>query len=180
MKGSDTELNDLKIPNYNKSNRRSSWYSLASDSSNAQTTMYSAKKITTGNESIRSNHNLEQSERDTEIPVSNLSHRKSNTPLSSNQSEIEDENDVRPTSDQQATKTSNTEANSPPTSNFVTKFIKAFPPFSQTRRTIKASIALLIATIFILDSNTRAATGESVLLVAIVVIFYFPVRTIGM
>ncbi|CAO3654904.1 unnamed protein product [Mucor hiemalis] len=179
MKGSDTELNDLNIPNHNKSSRRSSWYSLASDSSNAQTTMYSAKKITTDDGSIRSNHNLKQSERDTEMPVSNLSHRKSNTPLSSNQSEIEDENDVRPTSDQQATKTSNTEANSPSTSNFVTKFIKAFPPFSQTRRTIKASIALLIATIFILDSNTRAATGESVLLVAIVVIFYFPVRTIG-
>jgi hypothetical protein len=47
------------------------------------------------------------------------------------------------------------------------------------RKTIKASVALLIATIFFLDTNTRSASGESVLLVAIVVIFYFPVRTIG-
>ncbi|KAI8378395.1 hypothetical protein BD560DRAFT_304996, partial [Blakeslea trispora] len=40
-------------------------------------------------------------------------------------------------------------------------------------------IALLIAVIFILADETQAFFGSTALLIAVVVIFYFPVRTIG-
>lgn len=142
--------------------------------------MHSAKNNQVDKEIDKDNPILTQNEMDNEVPLSNLSPRNSNTPLSSsNQSGIQDENDVRPTSDQQATPTPYSENSPSFASNLMTKLMNAFPAFPQMRKTIKASIALLIATIFILDSQTRAATGESVLLVAIVVIFYFPVRTIG-
>ncbi|KAI7907902.1 uncharacterized protein BX663DRAFT_14205 [Cokeromyces recurvatus] len=53
------------------------------------------------------------------------------------------------------------------------------PEFHQMRKTIKASFALLIAMVFIFDYHTRKVVSSSVLLVGIVTIFYFPVRTIG-
>lgn len=141
--------------------------------------MHSAKNNQVDKELDKYNRNLTQNEMDIEMTLSKLSQKNSNTPLSSNQSEIQDESDVHPTSDQQATLTSSSEKSPSFASKFISKLIHAFPAFPQMRKTIKASVALLIATIFILDSQTRAATGESVLLVAIVVIFYFPVRTIG-
>ena len=64
-------------------------------------------------------------------------------------------------------------------SRFLDSIKAAIPAPSQIRKTMKASIALLIATIFIFDSSAKSVIGESVLLVAIVVIFYFPVRTLG-
>lgn len=59
------------------------------------------------------------------------------------------------------------------------KALLSLPPFAHVRKTVKASLALLISFIFCLDSHTREIFGTAVLLTAIVTIFYFPVRTIG-
>ncbi|ORY95665.1 hypothetical protein BCR43DRAFT_475613 [Syncephalastrum racemosum] len=53
------------------------------------------------------------------------------------------------------------------------------PPFAQMRKTIKVSIALLIALIMTLDDRCREAIGSGALLVCIVLVFYFPSRTVG-
>lgn len=54
------------------------------------------------------------------------------------------------------------------------------PPFAQMRKTIKVSIALLIALVMTLDDRCREAVGSGSLLVCIVLVFYFPSRTVGM
>lgn len=59
------------------------------------------------------------------------------------------------------------------------RFHFSLPPLPHIRKTVKASIALLISTIFCLVNHTRDVLGSATLLVAIVTIFYFPVRTIG-
>lgn len=53
------------------------------------------------------------------------------------------------------------------------------PKVPQIRKTLKAAIALGIALVFVFDMRIRRAVGDSVLLHAIVTIFFFPVRTIG-
>ncbi|KAF7725934.1 hypothetical protein EC973_009171 [Apophysomyces ossiformis] len=53
------------------------------------------------------------------------------------------------------------------------------PTLPQFRKNVKASVALLIALIMAIESHCKAAIGEAALLVAIVMVFYFPVRTIG-
>ncbi|ORX50436.1 hypothetical protein DM01DRAFT_1408971 [Hesseltinella vesiculosa] len=53
------------------------------------------------------------------------------------------------------------------------------PPFPQLKKDLKASIALLIALVFCFDQDLANVTGQGVILVAIVMIFYFPVRTYG-
>lgn len=166
MKENDTELDNLNIPNNTNSNERSSWDSSVSESSNAQTsTLY--------------NHNIEsRGENINSKSRSMLSHRNSFGSISTSHTNTQTENNTSTTPNQQA----QSPINDPPKPNktpFLNKITSSLPAFSQMRKTIKASIALLIATIFILNSDTREATGESVLLVAVVVIFYFPVRTIG-
>ena len=59
------------------------------------------------------------------------------------------------------------------------RFHFSLPPPPRIRKTVKASIALLISTILCLVNHTRDVLGSAALLVAIVTIFYFPVRTIG-
>ncbi|ORE06663.1 hypothetical protein BCV72DRAFT_227899 [Rhizopus microsporus var. microsporus] len=59
------------------------------------------------------------------------------------------------------------------------RFHFPLPSLPHIRKTVKASIALLISTIFCLVNRTRDVFGSATLLVAIVTIFYFPVRTIG-
>lgn len=71
-------------------------------------------------------------------------------------------------------------AATPPTKpSLMARFKSSLPAFAQFRKTIKASLALLIAMVFVFALETREAVGSSVLLTAIVTIFFFPVRTIG-
>ena len=53
------------------------------------------------------------------------------------------------------------------------------PTYAKIRKTLKGAIALELALIFTLASQTRQAIGRSVLLVPITIVFYFPVRPIG-
>jgi hypothetical protein len=114
-------------------------------------------------------------------PYSSLSHRQSFHQLDSN----EDQSNHHAISPQTTRQHSQNPLAPPVDQNEQTKrnlfqrFRASLPLFSQFRKTIKASIALLIPVIFIFDLSARAATGSSVLLMAIVMIFYFPVRTIG-
>ncbi|KAI8339494.1 hypothetical protein BC941DRAFT_420641 [Chlamydoabsidia padenii] len=62
---------------------------------------------------------------------------------------------------------------------FRQRFQSWLPTQNQLRKDLKASIALIIAMVMTLDIHTRKVIGDTVLLVPIVVIFYFPVRTYG-
>ncbi|KAI8391640.1 uncharacterized protein BYT42DRAFT_557576 [Radiomyces spectabilis] len=64
--------------------------------------------------------------------------------------------------------------------SFSERFKASLPTFTQCCKTLKATIALFIAVVMALDYHTRAVIGPAVLLTAIVTIFYFPVRPIGM
>jgi hypothetical protein len=115
-------------------------------------------------------------------PYSSLSHRQSFHQINSNEDQPTHDVDSLQSKNQQHPQSplvqpvEQTEQAKP---SLFQRFKASLPLFSQFRKTIKASIALLIAVIFIFASATRKATGDSVLLIAIVVIFYFPVRTIG-
>jgi hypothetical protein len=59
------------------------------------------------------------------------------------------------------------------------RFLASIPPAPHIRKTVKASVAVLIGVIFALDAHLRTLFGSSALLITIVTIFFFPVRTIG-
>lgn len=169
-----TELNHLRKSHDRNTSNRSSWYSNSTEDSNAQTTLYSP--------TFMINAGFKDTKRDSfnNINLPNLTSRKS---LLSKQAEINQEQTDTSTSSapqppprESITPDSSTKVQKP---NLFNRFKASLPMFSYMRKTIKASIALLIGTIFIFASSTREAIGESILLVPIVMIFYFPVRTIG-
>ncbi|ORY91909.1 hypothetical protein BCR43DRAFT_497479 [Syncephalastrum racemosum] len=53
------------------------------------------------------------------------------------------------------------------------------PPFVQFRKAIKMAIAILLALIMTLDDSCRNAIGAGALLTCVVIVFYFPSRTVG-
>lgn len=75
----------------------------------------------------------------------------------------------------------NTSLNEPsePKKTFLQRIYSKMPKPHQMRKTVKASLALTLGLVFAFDFQTRAAIGDAVLLHAIVTIFFFPVRTIG-
>jgi hypothetical protein len=180
MEEEETELNNLKRSNNQTSDdNRPSWYSSKSENSYTQTTVYSQNPI--NNTESKNSSNKQDLQNDVAVNMKSnvsLSRRHSFAPLSSNQTDgqLNGDSNISTLAPQSAQNTEITVASKP---NIFKRLLSKLPLFSQMRKTIKASLALLIAVIFILDSQTRAVTGESVLLVAIVVIFYFPVRTIG-
>lgn len=182
MAKDSTELDDMNMSVSQKNTDRASWNSYTSEDSNAQTTLYSPTQL---NHNIRidpKNYELQNNTFANYISPSLTSHKHTFVPLSSSQPEEEENQEGLPTSSatyaQPSTPQSPTDtAISKP--NILDKLLASLPVFAQMRKTIKAAIALLIGIIFIFEPKTRAASGSSVLLVPIVVIFYFPVRTIG-
>lgn len=53
------------------------------------------------------------------------------------------------------------------------------PPYQLTTIIVKASIAILIALLFVFEKNCRTAIGQAGILVPIGTLLYFPVRPIG-
>lgn len=164
------EMDDVSTSINQQNNDRTSWNTHTSEDSNAQTTLYSPAHhdFVTDPKNVLQNNTL-------------TSRKQTISPLDSNHPEEEILEEL-PTSS-----SSNASSSSPQTSpglttakpNIFARFMASLPVFAQMRKTIKAAVALLIGTIFIFDSRARAASGSSMLLVPIVVIFYFPVRTIG-
>lgn len=191
MDEEETELNNLNRSNKNNNDNidnRPSWNSSASENSYTQNTLYSQNPF--NDNGIKSN----KDDRNNDVavnmkPGTTVPRRYSFAPLPSNQSNEHLTKGGENKASVSLTPSSPTLPSSSPQNgnetaatnkpNPFTRFMSSFPDFVQMRKSVKASLALLIAVIFILDSQTRAVTGESVLLVAIVVIFYFPVRTIG-
>ncbi|GAA5805760.1 hypothetical protein HPULCUR_011285 [Helicostylum pulchrum] len=174
MDKDNTELNHLRKSHDRNTSNRSSWYSNSTEDSNAQTTLYSP--------TFMNNASSQDTKRDSfnNINLPNLTSRKS---LLSKQAERNQEqintstsSAPQPPPPELIIPDSSTKVQKP---NLFNRFKASLPMFSYMRKTIKASIALLIGTIFIFASSTREVTGESILLIPIVVIFYFPVRTIG-
>jgi len=162
----DTEMEQLS-PRPRDPNR-SSWYTNdTTDHSFAQSTIHSQEDVAINMQSPslvhrQSFHKLDSNQDTENVPTESSSSR---APLQTESKEAA------------AASTPTTPSATKP--NLLARFKSSLPLFAQFRKTVKASIALLIAVVFIFSYETREAVGTSVLLVAIVTIFFFPVRTIG-
>lgn len=184
MSKDSTEMDDMDISINQRHADRTSWNSFTSEDSNAQTTLYSPTQFNHTINNDPKNQLLQDNTYYNSRAPSLTSRKHTLLPLSSDQANEEEVLEELPTSS-----TSNSPPQPPPVppintptatkSNILSRFMASLPMFAQMRKTIKAAVALLIGTIFIFESKTRAASGSSMLLVPIVVIFYFPVRTIG-
>lgn len=66
-----------------------------------------------------------------------------------------------------------------PKKSFGQRLYAKIPPYQLTTIIVKASIAILIALLFVFEKNCRAAIGQAGILVPIGTLLYFPVRPIG-
>jgi hypothetical protein len=66
-----------------------------------------------------------------------------------------------------------------PKKSFGQRLYAKVPPYQLTRTIIKASIAILIALLFVFEENCRKAIGQAGILVPIGTLLYFPIRPIG-
>ncbi|KAF1807335.1 hypothetical protein FB192DRAFT_1020912 [Mucor lusitanicus] len=167
----DTEMEQLSP--HPRDPNRSSWYTndTTTDHSFAQSTIHSQDDVAINMKSSPS-----------------LVHRQSFHKLDSNDdapqenymsTESSSSRAIPNASSKEAPTTTAVAATPPIKPSLWTRFKASLPAFAQFRKTIKASIALLISMVFVFAYETREAVGSSVLLVAIVTIFFFPVRTIG-
>ncbi|KAL0145745.1 hypothetical protein V8B55DRAFT_1464744 [Mucor lusitanicus] len=166
----DTEMEQLSP--HPRDPNRSSWYTndTTTDHSFAQSTIHSQDDVAINMKSSPS-----------------LVHRQSFHKLDSNDdapqenymsTESSSSRAIPNASSKEAPTTTAVAATPPIKPSLWTRFKASLPAFAQFRKTIKASIALLISMVFVFAYETREAVGSSVLLVAIVTIFFFPVRTI--
>ncbi|KAI7891734.1 uncharacterized protein EV154DRAFT_442545 [Mucor mucedo] len=186
MAKDSTEMDDMDISINQRNTDRVSWNSFTSEDSNAQTTLYSPTQFnhTINNSADPKNQLLQNNTYSNSRAPSITSRKHTLLPLSSDQPNEEVLEELPTSSSSSAPPppaTPQTPFETPAVArpSIFSRFMASLPVFAQMRKTIKAAVALLIGTVFIFESKTRAASGSSMLLVPIVVIFYFPVRTIG-
>lgn len=155
---------------------RSSWYTndTTTDHSYAQSTIHSQDDVAIN---MKSSPSLVHRQSFHKLDSNDDAHNETYmTPESSSSRAIPN----APSKPTEAPATAAAADAAPPTKpSFMARFKSSLPAFAQFRKTIKASLALLIAMVFVFALETRETVGSSVLLVAIVTIFFFPVRTIG-